>query len=53
MANQVGPDADGLARERIARAVGHGEVAEIQTDDVTNGDHAGMVRGEGALRRQG
>ena len=52
MADQVGADADGLAGERIARAVRHGEVAEIQTDDVTNGDHGGMVRIVGALRRK-
>ena len=51
MADQVGADADGLAGERIARAVRHGEVAEIQTGDGTNCDHVGMVRIAGAPYR--
>ena len=44
VADQVGADDDRLAGERIARTIGHGEVAEIQTRDVTNGNHPAMVR---------
>ena len=43
VADEVRANADGLARERIAWAIRHGEVAEIQPGDVTKRNHPVMV----------